>query len=148
MIWQSAIVVALGLLVATEDPGKSVSAKAELNKLQGTWTIEEAERDGQRDPAAGGQITISGDHFITKTKKGDKVLREGTLKLDPSKKPATIDATYTQGPDKGKTRLGIYQQKGGNWLLYYRDPGLGRPKSFDTVGEKGRLFLLLKRKKS
>lgn len=145
MSWPSLIVLALGLVLAAEDSSKSASKKA-LHKLQGTWTIEEAERDSKRDPAAGGQITIAGDHFTTK--KGDKVLREGTLKLDPAKKPPTVDATYTKGPDKGKTRLGIYQMKDGNWLLYYRDPGLGRPKAFDTVGEKGRIFLLLKRKKS
>jgi uncharacterized protein (TIGR03067 family) len=65
-------------------------------ELQGNWTVVEAEKDGSPlGEFKNAKVTIEGEKFTTKA--GDKVLRAGTLKADPSKDPKTIDVTYTEG---------------------------------------------------
>ena len=77
-------------------------SKKELKKFQGTWTFESVEAGGKELPAdlfKGMTVTFEGDKYSVKM--GDKVVEAATQKLDPSKSPKTLDATVTDGPNKG-----------------------------------------------
>ena len=79
-----------------------------------------------------------GKYTVTVGTKSDK----GTVKLDPSKQPmAALDITGTEGPNKGKTILAIYEKTGDTVKVCYDLSGKARPTEFKTM--KGtQLFLI------
>ena len=59
-------------------------------KLQGTWTATKAQRDGKAaEDVVGHRLSFTGERFQIRSK-DDKLLYEGTFRLDPSMKPAAI----------------------------------------------------------
>jgi uncharacterized protein (TIGR03067 family) len=135
------VFVACGMLVAADVP---VDTQKELDKLQGKWTIISQERDGKAvaaEPEA--TVTVTGDKFTTKA--GDKTVRAGTLKLDPTKKPSAIDVTYTEGSMKDQTLQGVYTLEDGSWRILYSLPGKERPQRMANQSREGQMLLILKR---
>jgi internalin A len=131
------------LVGADAAPGEA--AKKEQAKLQGTWTVASAERDGKPDPAlAKAKVVIAGDKFSRTSPGGQKA--EGTLKLDPAKK--TLDATLTDGPDKGKTLEGTYALEGDTLKICYGAPGKPRPAELTSKPGSGHLLLVLHKEKA
>jgi uncharacterized protein (TIGR03067 family) len=88
------------------------TAKKDLDALQGTWKVESLTHAGNEAPADDlKQISmVVKDDKYTISASG-KELETGTIKLDPSKKPKTIEFDIATGNDKGKTQLGIYELK-------------------------------------
>ena len=67
-------------------------AATDAEKLQGTWTVEVAEKQGKKEPKEKLKhlrVVIQGDSF--QIKEGENVVEEHAFKLDPSKKPKAID---------------------------------------------------------
>ena len=62
--------------------------------------------------------------------------------IDPGKKPAHIDLTIGDGPEKGKTLPGLYKLEKGELTLVFAE-GETRPKGFTSEGDA----MLLKLKK-
>jgi uncharacterized protein (TIGR03067 family) len=130
------LVLSLGLLTAAAaQEGKAVTK--DLKKVEGSWTVVELEFAGQKLPAENLKeldikLVVMKDGKYAQKIKGE-VKEEGTLKLDPSKKPATVDLNITSGDDKGKLQLGIYELKGDTWRLSLARPGdENRPTAFDA----------------
>ncbi|HEV3204043.1 MAG TPA: TIGR03067 domain-containing protein [Gemmataceae bacterium] len=129
-----------GMLIGGDMPQDT--APKELEKLQGVWKIATVEQDGSpNDSFKEGTVTISQNQFTTKS--GDVVLRKGTVTLDPSKEPKTIDLTYEDGPQKGKSSLGIYNLSGNSWLLVFGPPGKSRPTAFQRKPNSGQRLMVL-----
>lgn len=64
------------------------------------------------------------------------------IKLDGTKKPAHIDLSPSDGPEKGKTFLGIYKVEKGELVIAFTEKG-ERPSEFK--GEGDALLIRLKR---
>jgi uncharacterized protein (TIGR03067 family) len=131
-------------LVAAEE--KDDAGKKELEKFKGTWIFVSMERDGKKDEPKGDEaptITFDGDKFTVKV--GDKVVQAGTQKLDPSKKPKTIDAMVTEGDGKGTTMLGIYEADGDTMKACFDSQGKKRPTEFKTTPDSGCFLAVIKR---
>jgi uncharacterized protein (TIGR03067 family) len=138
------MIVAVGLLVAADDPKEE--AKKELEKLKGTWQITAAEREGQKtDDLNKSKLVVTGDTFTVE--ENGKELFKGSVKLDPSKKPKTIDWMIMDGDGKGKTALGIYTLDGDNLQLCWGQPGKERPSGFTAKAGTRDLLVVLKREK-
>jgi len=134
------------LMLLGADPASDQGQK-ELARFQGTWMITTAEQDGRPDPSAKDtRVIISADQFTTKV--AERALRHGTLRFDPTKQPKAIDLTYTDGPQKGQSSMGIYQLDGDSWVLAFSIPGKGRPTSFDHRIKTGIRYMVLKRSSS
>jgi uncharacterized protein (TIGR03067 family) len=106
----------------------------ETKKFQGTWTLESSVTGGQeipRDQLKGFLVIYEGDKHTLKF--GDKVFQVGTQKIDPSKSPKTIDVTMTEGPDKGKVMLGIYEIDGDTLKACFDPEGKKRPTEFKSA---------------
>lgn len=139
------LIVAAGLLIAAD---AKEDAKKELEKLKGTWVVTSAERDGkQTDRLNGDKMTIAGEGFVVTSKDG-KELVKATIKLDPSKKPKTIDLTLTEGSDKDKVVLGIYALDGDKMKICLNEPGnTTRPTEFASKEGTRLMVVELKRDK-
>src|SRR5436189_4247036 len=107
------LVLVVGFLVAADD------ANDELKKLEGSYTMVSSEQKGEKLPeetVKTATLVMEGDKHTAKV---GTVTIVGTHKVDPSKKPATIEASDTEGPFKGKTRLGIYKLEGDQFTFCF-----------------------------
>jgi uncharacterized protein (TIGR03067 family) len=130
--------VALFCIVGFAASGTLADDKADLEKevrkFQGTWTIESSKTGGKDLPAdqlKGFIVIFEGDKHTLKN--GDKVIQVGTQKLDPSKSPKTIDVTMTEGPNKGKVMLGIFEFNGNTLKVCFDPQGKKRPTEFKSA---------------
>ncbi len=138
------LVLVVGLLLAADDPKDEV--KKEQDKLKGTWTVESSERKGQAsEEGKDAEVTFEGDKITVKTAEGKE--HKGTYKIDPTKKPKTIDITPSGGDNKDKVHLGIYELDGDTLKVCYNHPDKERPTAFSTKADSEEVLYVLKRKK-
>jgi uncharacterized protein (TIGR03067 family) len=139
------LVVGLGLLAAA--PGTK-GDKDDLKKFEGNWAFTGWQHAGEALPAdarESAKWTIKGDKY---TFEFGGMTEEGTIKLDPAKKPATIDLTITDGQDKGKDQVGIYKIDGDTITVCLAAPGAkDRPTEFKSTEENGFILATIKRAK-
>jgi uncharacterized protein (TIGR03067 family) len=116
--------------------------------IQGTWLPTAAELGGGKFPDEVRKtitLSIKGDKYtVTVGKKVDK----GTVKMNASAKPKTLDITGTEGPNKGRTILAIYELNGDTLRVCYDLSGKGRPKKFETRAGTQLFLVTYKRKKN
>jgi uncharacterized protein (TIGR03067 family) len=115
--------------------------------LKDTWTPLEGTNAGvPLGKALIDAITL----VITDGKYQVKVMgndENGTLKFDAAKTPKTMDISATDGPNKGKTILAIYELTGDTLKVCYDIKGAGRPTKFESTKENEFLIFVYKRKK-
>ena len=116
---------------------------AALSSLQGKWVITslngQAVGEGMEV-----SLTFTGDKYAQAM--NGEVNERGTIKLDASKKPMTIDLIITEGGDAGKTQLGVFEVSGDKLTANLDTPGAGqRPADF-SQREGSLLFLATKGK--
>jgi uncharacterized protein (TIGR03067 family) len=132
------------ILVAADDKDE---VKKEFERFQGTWAFESVTVEGEAAPAEslkGAKLVIKGDKFTAH--EGKEVLH-GTFTVDPGKNPKTLDVTFSDGPDKGKTMHGIYELTGDTYKVCIGMPGKERPKEFASKKGSGHVLEVLKREK-
>jgi uncharacterized protein (TIGR03067 family) len=123
------------------------AADRELRRLEGTWVLSAVEADGERTPRDAlkeFRLTFEGPAFTT-VRAG--MTARGTVKLDPTRKPRTMDISYTAGPEKGRTQQAIYELDGEMLRICGAAPGKDRPTDFETKGRAGWTLLLFRRVK-
>jgi uncharacterized protein (TIGR03067 family) len=116
---------------------------AALASLQGKWVINSL--NGQT--AEGGMeisLTFTGDKYA-QTMNGE-VNERGTIKLDASKKPMTIDLIITEGGDAGKTQLGVFEVTADKLTANFDIPGAGQRPADLAPREGSLLFVATKAK--
>jgi uncharacterized protein (TIGR03067 family) len=138
-----------GLLIAAESP--KGDAQKDLDRMQGSWVATSGEAKGNALPdeqVKQTKFVLKGDKYSYTI--GDAYQEEGTLKIDPTKKPKTIDVTIVEGDDKGEVQLGIYEMDKDTLKLCFAPPGKdkARPKDFSTNAGNQQLLLVLTREKS
>jgi uncharacterized protein (TIGR03067 family) len=117
------------LLVAAQDNDET---KKEIERFHGTWKFESIEIGGQKMDVKlfkDSRLTIEGDKF---SQLEGKQTTHGTFKVDVTKRPKTLDVTFTDGPEKGKTMLGIYELDGDSYKACFDLAGKGRPAKFES----------------
>jgi uncharacterized protein (TIGR03067 family) len=141
------MLLAVVLMLAASDPNDD-AAKKDLEKFQGNWTLISAERGGKKTPQEDAKkitLSIQGNKFVLR--KEAVIISEGTMALDPTKKPKEIDETITTGPNKGKTYLAIYEIDGEQHKICFAAAGKERPKAFSSMPGTGQLLQVWKRDK-
>ncbi len=137
--------VASIVLLSLALPGRADDVKDEQKAHQGTWLIEEAELGGTKFPDEVRKmikLVIDGDKYTVTTGEG---VDKGTVKLDPKTSPKSMDVMGTDGPNKGKTFLAIYELNGDTMKICYDLSGTARPKEFKT--KQGTVLFLVTYKK-
>ena len=143
------LVLLVGLLVAADDFDKK-EAKSDKDKLQGAWQVVSAELIGKPLPEPEKhKLMIVGDTLTLK--RGDELIFKGKIKLDPSKKPKTLDMELTEDAGKqkkGQVSQGIYVIEGDTLKWCTAEWGVDdRPKEFSNKDKKNHMLVLLKREK-
>jgi uncharacterized protein (TIGR03067 family) len=89
-----------------------------------------------------------GNRFEIRSK-DDKSLYAGTVQINPSTKPATIDFQQKKAPLKGKVWKGIYAVDGDTLTTCDNAPNLkkGRPAAFEAKSGSGYVLITFKRAK-
>ena len=143
MLKKLLILLALPLLLAADGP-KDDAVKTELKKWEGGWKVTLAERDGEKLPADKVKllrVIVVGDKVTIKDSRGDDT---ATIRLDPAKKPATMDLLPA---DDDKPALGIYEWTGDSLKLCWGKAGGPRPKEFATKPDVETVLFILEREK-
>src|SRR4051794_2624088 len=98
MKWGPVLLAVVGLLI----PGaaRAADAQKELAQLEGTWVTVSKETMGKKASEEeikklNTKLVIKGDKLTVFSTEGgkDEVLSELTIKLDPTTKPKSLDAT-------------------------------------------------------
>jgi uncharacterized protein (TIGR03067 family) len=152
MKWRIPVALAVLWLVGA-DTQKDEAVKSESNKLQGTWRVASAERDGTpapEDEIKKITITIKGDRLTARrtenAEKPEEKVYDMSFTIDPAQKPKWMDVTYMDGERKGDSSQGIYELDGEN-LKICMSRGNTRPTEFETKAESQRHLMVLKRAK-
>jgi len=135
--------LAVVLLTAAEGADQS---KKDLDQMQGNWAAESLVRDGKAFPQEEAQTyfrTVKGNTY-TVVRFG-KVVANGTMKLDATKSPKTIDFT----PEGSKTAPmpGIYALDGETLTQCIAMPGKPRPTKLAADPGSGMTLMVWKREK-
>jgi uncharacterized protein (TIGR03067 family) len=141
------VLIAAVLLIAADDK-KDEAIKKDLEKLQGDWSMASSERNGQKlpDEAAKEYTRTIKDGHVTVFASGKAVV-EATIKIDPTKKPKTMDVTYTSGDYKDKTMLGIYEFDGDTCKVCFAPIDKERPTEFAAKEGTDHVVTVWKREK-
>jgi uncharacterized protein (TIGR03067 family) len=114
----------------------------EVKKLEGTWVVTSATFNGKAmDELKEGLMTIAGDKLTTKGKDGKEFKQ--TFKVDPTKKPKTMDLKDVEKLPSTRPGLVIYDLDGDTLRLVLGPPNK-RPTEF---ADKGHPLITFKRKK-
>jgi uncharacterized protein (TIGR03067 family) len=122
------------------------AVKKDLAKFQGSWIFESIEFEGEKQPIEtlkGSKLSVKDNTFTLCTE--TLVFYKGTIKLDPTKKLKEIDVTFTDGPEKGKTRLGIYDLDNDTYRLCLNVKGNDRPTEFTAKKDSGQAVEVMKK---
>jgi uncharacterized protein (TIGR03067 family) len=126
----------------------SSGGKEDSKMMEGTWLPVEAELGGQKfsdEVLKTLKLTISDGKY---TVKAGELIDKGTFKLEPTAKPKAMDITSTEGPNKGKTILAIYELTGDTLRVCYDLAGKKRPTEFKTAKDTQQFLVNYKREKS
>jgi uncharacterized protein (TIGR03067 family) len=141
--------ISLAALAATPAWAEENDAvKKDLALLQGEWSMVSGSADGQPMPDAMRKQmkrVCKGDE--TTTTSGGNLFFKAKIKIDPSKKPKTIDYQMTEGFTKGKKQLGIYEVEGDTFKSCFGKPGAERPTEFTGKPGDERTLSVWKRNK-
>lgn len=135
---QLVLTLAAGFLAAPAPQDQTKDQQA----IQGTWVVESAERNGKPETDIKGEkLIFMKDGKAVMTTKGKE--EKATYKIDPSKKPKTIEFTPER---EEKPALGIYELTGDSLKVCVMRPGGERPTDFSSKAP-GRVLIVLKRQK-
>lgn len=125
----------------------AVVMAADLKELAGEYKVIGLSKGGKDAPKeeldAVKGVTIAGDKF-TVDLGGDK--RVATIKVDGTKKPATLDLTPDDGPKKGEVMPGIFTFEKGLLKIAVTEKG-DRPADFKGSKDGEMVITLEKAKK-
>jgi uncharacterized protein (TIGR03067 family) len=117
----------------------------ELAGLQGTWIVAMVNGQDLASVGVSGDITFTGNKYVASI--NGSVSERGTIKVDASKTPMTIDFMIAEGSpnDTGKTQLGLVEIGKDTVRVHLNQAGnTTRPSSFEPGA--GLDLIVLKKK--
>jgi len=139
-----------GSVFAAEVGG--ADADKELKKLQGTWVMVSGEIDGKKaadEHVSQSKITYEGNkgQVAVPNQTPETIVFE-IVKIDPTKNPKQMHVIRKNGPNAGKTLIGIYEFEGDDQYKFALDPtGATTLKEFATKEGTGHVRNTWKRVK-
>jgi uncharacterized protein (TIGR03067 family) len=134
--------------VAPSTPPKVLPHEDELKRLEGTWEVVSRVFNGttQPQPRGGMRLVIRGSAYSQEAL--GETFEQGSLQVDPTKKPCSLDLSPEVGREKGRTFLCIYELEGDGLLYCLRPSGGFRPTEFTAEPGSNLEIVTLRRVKS
>jgi uncharacterized protein (TIGR03067 family) len=144
---RSAVAVA-AVVVLCAAGSLRADTKEDMKMLDGTWVPVSGELAGEKFPDETLKTikleVKDGKYTVTVGKEGTD---KGIVTLDATKKPKEMDLVGTDGPNKGKKILAIYELTDDTLKVCYALDGKDRPKEFVTKQGTMGFMLTYKRQK-
>jgi uncharacterized protein (TIGR03067 family) len=127
-------------------------AKKELQKFQGAWVMVSGELSGKKaadEHVSRSKIVYDGDklQIMVPNQTTETIVAE-IVKIDPTKNPKEMHFIRKNGPNAGKTLIGIYEFEGDGQYKFAFDPaGATTLKEFVTKDGTGHIRNTWKRVK-
>jgi uncharacterized protein (TIGR03067 family) len=119
------------------------SPQDELAKLRGTWLTVSLVNNGEilvddkTKLKSGSATTLVYDADTWKVQVGDRTVAKGKFKVDTAKMPKEIDVFDESGETNERTKLGIYEIRGGSYRFCLAPAGKPRPTEFSSKPGSG-----------
>jgi uncharacterized protein (TIGR03067 family) len=128
MTMHPTLLILAGLLMAGDHPR---GRDTDVARVQGPWVLTSLMIDGQ----VAEETEIMGSRLVVECERGQALIEgvtlEGTIRLDPTGTPNTIDVTFREGPNAGLTVRGIYKLEQDRFTVCRAQrPGGKRPAEF------------------
>jgi uncharacterized protein (TIGR03067 family) len=148
MKWRILLAVAIGFCPVADTfavpdwQGKKKKPQDDREQVQGTWTAAFWMSGGTK-LQGNLKLVVRGKRWVL-TVNNDII--KGTLKMDPTQKVKTFDATVTEGSGTGITVPGIYRLERDTWTVCWSlaEP---RPTEFRAQANSNQVLFILKRAK-
>jgi uncharacterized protein (TIGR03067 family) len=151
------ISIAAALLLGSIGPSFTAGvggedAQKELRKLQGTWVMVTGELSGKKaadEHVSQSKIIYEGNklQLVVPNQTTETIVAE-VVKIDPTKNPKEMHFIRKNGPNAGKTLIGIYEFEGDDQYKFAFDPaGATALKEFATKDGTGHIRNTWKRVK-
>ena len=144
LLWSVGPLFAAGL--------QGADAQKELQKFQGAWVMASGEMDGKKaadEHVKGSKVIYEGNkiQIVVPNQAGETIIAD-IVKIDPTKNPREMHFVRRNGPNAGKTLIGIYEFEGNDQYKFAFDPaGKTKLKEFDTKKGTGHVRNTWKRVK-
>lgn len=118
--------------------------------LEGTWAVTAEEWNGEAADVLKGiqfqdvKLIFAGDRITIQAPGREQT---GTLQLDPSKNPKTLDIRYQSGASEERFFPGIYTVDGDTLKVCLGTDGQHRPREFATKPDAHVVRFVLQREK-
>lgn len=122
-------------------------SKKDPAKIEGTWLAKSAELGGKKLSkkfTENLKLTLKEGEYEVQAESPDR----GTVTYKDSADPKEMDIKGTEGPNKGKTFLAIYELSGDTLKICYDLSGKSRPAEFKTEPKTQLFFVTYDRKKA
>jgi uncharacterized protein (TIGR03067 family) len=133
------VIMSVGLRAAEPTPEQTKA-------MQGTWALEKFVLNGNEVDAEqlkSWRRVVENDHVTWTLSNGNTV--ETDMKYDPSQTPMTLDTTFANGDEKGRTTLAIYELKDDVLRVCFADFGKARPSEFSSEPGSGQHLFVARR---
>jgi uncharacterized protein (TIGR03067 family) len=122
---------------------KTEAIQRVLEDLEGTWVAVDIQHDGAKENPPGGLRWVFRDDRYEVWIAGKK-LETWTFKLDPSRRPGTLEARLV-GNSPGRRLTGIYELADDTLKLCYDLTGKGHPLTFSAPKGSRRITYVFER---
>ena len=109
--------------------------------LSGTWIPQGAEFSGQPLPVPEARLTIAGDRYVVEGSGGRD---SGSLRIDVSVTPHTVDLVGQHGPNAGRTIPALFRVRGNLLQLCYLVGEGVQPRPVALHAEPGSMQILVR----
>jgi uncharacterized protein (TIGR03067 family) len=120
------------IILAVASTGLCADPKPAKDSLNGAWTLASGVMAGEK---MSDEVRKSVHLMLRNGKYAAKVgedTDQGTYTVDKSKTPATMTLVGTNGPNKGKTMLAIFELDNGTLKVCYDMSGKAFPSDFES----------------
>jgi uncharacterized protein (TIGR03067 family) len=128
---------------------KDEAIKKDRKQIKGTWRVVALVVDGNAvDDEDAKKLTVVNPDGTWSLRSDDQEITKGTSTFDPTKKLKTIDFTPTEGADKDKQYLGIYELGEKTRKMCFAPPSKERPTEYASKPGSEHILVTFEREKA